>query len=405
MPIAVASWWWLSYFDEHFPEGISFLRKDGHCLTSVNGFGVHCFGDWISPVTEAQNGLFFIANSAPANLLYSLVAYFVGDQAVPRSATIAYLFLLTVALSIPFIWVFLSSRIPLYKCLILCGPFTLPGLTILDRGNNFGFAIPFLLAFAIYFLQGSEDRAIFFLIVSSIFKPHLLLLLVVFLINRRIWFFVKGAGFGITLHFAASLVYQPNPLKAIQLHFDQLTDYGKYVLLDRPDVSNISIAKGFHSLVSFGFGPKELLSQIQEYPTHIGLVIFCLATFLIWKNHEYIPKMEQLTILLPLSVMFPGVSFAPYLGFVLIVATIHLKYTAELIDYSDIRELVQLDRYVDYSLIIAISLSLCTISLPISSGGFQTSTISLVPLVWIHFVAISLFRSSFRKKLLQIEVR
>jgi hypothetical protein len=405
MPIAVASWWWSSFFGVHFSEGISFLRKDGHCVSSVNGFGIHCFGDWISPVTEAQNGVFFIANSAPVNLLYSSIAYIVGEQAVPRSATIAYLFLLTVALSVPIIWVFFSSKIPLYKCLIVCGPFTLPGLTILDRGNNFGFAIPFLLAFAIFFLQGNEDKAIFFLIVSSIFKPHLLVLLVVFLINRKIWYFVRGTCFGLTLHLAASLVYQPNPLKAIQTHFNQLVSYGTYVPLDRLDVSNISIAKGFHTLVSVGIGPKEWMSQIQKFPTQIGIIVLCVATFLIWKNHEYISKTEQLTILLPLSVMFPGVTFAPYLGFVLIVAAIQLKNTAAFIDNSHIKELVQLDRYVDFSLIVAISLSLCSITLPFSSGDVGIfSTISFVPLVWIHFIVLSLLRANRRKKLLQIEV-
>jgi hypothetical protein len=216
---------------------------------------------------------------------------------------------------------------------------------------------------------------------------------------------VRGTCFGLTLHLAASLVYQPNPLKAIQTHFNQLVSYGTYVPLDRLDVSNISIAKGFHTLVSVGIGPKEWMSQIQKFPTQIGIIVLCVATFLIWKNHEYISKTEQLTILLPLSVMFPGVTFAPYLGFVLIVAAIQLKNTAAFIDNSHIKELVQLDRYVDFSLIVAISLSLCSITLPFSSGDVGIfSTISFVPLVWIHFIVLSLLRANRRKKLLQIEV-
>lgn len=408
MTISVASWWVSGYFGEHFSEAVSFLIKDGHCDPVVNGFGNHCFGDFVSPMNEAQKGLFFIANSAPANLIYDFIDYLVGDQPVPRSVTIGYLVLMLVGLSYPVIWSSLHTRTPFYKCLILCGPLTIPGLAVLDRGNNFGLAIPFLLAFAILFIQGKDKKATGFLIIASIFKPHLLVLLVIFLINQKIWHFARGACYGLALHLSASLVYQPNPLKALETHWHQLSAYGTYVSLDNPIVANISIAKGFNTLFKSMhiFSSSELISVIQKDPTKVGLGVFCISTLLMWKDREHLTKTEQLTILLPLSVMFPGTTFLPYLAFVLVIVPIQLMSKAISVSVSeDSRSLLRLDKYVDISLLFAISLSLCPLILPNSSvGGRQLTTISLIPLVWIQFIASCFVRSSLRRKLSRIEV-
>lgn len=408
MPIVVVTWWVSGYFGEHFSDSISYFINDGHCDIAVNGFGNHCFGDFISPITEAKNGVFFIANSAPVNLIYDLVHYLIGDQPVPRSVTVGYLVLLLAGLSYPVIWSSLHTRAPLYKCLILCGPLTIPGLSLLDRGNNFGLAIPFLLAFAIFIIDGNDNKAMVFLIIASIFKPHLLLLLVIFLANRKIWPFARGACYGLALHLGASLVYQPNIFKAFETHWQQLNSYGTYVSLDNPDVANISIAKGLYDSLKFLqiFDASELLNIIEKNPTLIGLIVFCLTTVLMWKNREYISRSEQLMILLPLSVLMPGVTFLHYLPFVLILIAIQLS-DLEQTDFVSYRSgrLLRWDKYVDASLLVAISLSLCPLILPNSSGGGrQLGTISLIPLVWTEFIVISLVRSILRKKISRIEV-
>jgi len=404
MPLSVLSWWLSGYFGEHFSEAISFLIRDGQCDLSVNGFGNHCFGDFVSPLNEARGGLFYVGNSAPANLLYDLIHYFVGDQPVPRVVTIGYLIVISIGLSYPVIWSSFRTRTPLYKCLILCGPFTIPGLAVLDRGNNFGLAIPFLLAFAICFILGKDEKSVAFLIIASILKPHLLILLIVFLVNRKIRPFVRGICFGITLHLVASLVYQPNPLKAIQTHLDQLSRYGTYVALDNPVVANISMAKGFDTLLKLThvFSSSELTTMVQKNPTALGLIVFFVTSLLIWKDRAHLTKTEQLTILLPLTVMLPGTTFLPYLAFILVTVPIQFIPTGTLVDsYSDSKHLLLLDKCVDTSLIFAISLSLCPLILPNSSGdGRALSTISLIPLVWILFVTSSLVRSGLRKKVI-----
>ena len=404
MPLSVLSWWLSGYFGEHFSEAISFLIKDGNCDLWVNGFGNHCFGDFVSPLNEARGDVFYVANSAPANLLYDLISYFVGDQPVPRVVIIGYLIVMSIGLSCPVIWSSFRTRTPLYKCLILCGPFTIPGLAILDRGNNFGLAIPFLLGFAICFIQGKDEKSVAFLIIASIFKPHLLLLLIVFLVNRKIRPFVRGICFGIILHLVASLVYQPNPLKAIQTHLHQLSSYGTYVALDNPVVANISMAKGFNTLLELThvLSSSKLTTMVQKNPTALGFIVFFVTSLLIWKDRAHLTKTEQLTILLPLTLLLPGTTFLPYLGFILIIVPIQLMPTGILVDsFSDSKHLLLLDKCVDTSLIFAISLSLCPLILPNSSGdGRALSTISMIPLVWILFVTSSLVRSGLRKKVI-----
>jgi hypothetical protein len=227
------------------------------------------------------------------------------------------------------------------------------------------------------------------------------------LFNKRIVPFVHGICLGIGLHLSASLVYQPNPLKAIQTHLQQLSSYGTYVSLDNPVVANISVAKGLDTLLKLThvFRSTELVKIVQANPTALGLTIFCVASLLIWKDHAFLSKSEQLTILLPLTVMLPGTTFLPYLAFTLVVVPIQFLPTGISVGSSgDSRQLSRLDKYVDASLIFAISLSLCPLILPNSSGdGRQLSTISLIPLVWIFYVASCLVRSGLRKKLSRSE--
>jgi hypothetical protein len=402
MPLAISLWWFSGYYGQHFSEAISFLIRDGHCDTSVTGFGNHCFGDFVYSVTEAKNGLYFVANSAPANLFYILVANAIDSPFSTSVAILGNLILTVISLSAPAIWSSLYSKTSLYKCLLLFGPFSYPALTVLDRGSNFGFSVPFLLAFSVYYLQGNNRKAVTALVVSSIFKPHLLVLLVLFLITRKSWYFFRGVRLGLALHLTASLIIQPDLVLAVKQHILQLSSYGAYVPLDDNTFSNLSIAKMLRDLVNLlpSTGADSLINHIEKFPTQIGLFVFCLVSLLLWRNHEFVTKREQLTILLPLSVVFPGVAFAPYLSIVLIVIAIQIiEVDKSCRTFPGPLRQTRVETYSNYSLLIALSLSICPLVLPGSYiDGRQISTFPLITFAWINFVLSKLAASETKKQ-------
>jgi hypothetical protein len=401
IPFVLALSWFSGYYGEYISETISYLTQDGNCNVSNTGFGDHCFGDFVSPVIDAKSGLYFVGNSAPANLLYILIAFLLGDHHPAQIAIIANIVFSVIALSIPAIFSSLRSKTPMYKCLLLCGPFTYPALIVLDRGNNFGFSIPFLFAFSIFYLQGDDQMALCALIIASIFKPQLLVLLVVYLISRKTWHFIQGVRLGLALHLAASWIIEPNLILIVKTHIRQLSSYGTYIGLDDNTVSNLSISKSLRDMV--GFLPfavaDNIMGQIARYPSQIGLFIFCLIAALLWRNYRRITKLEQLTILLPLSVMFPGVVFPYYLAIVLVVVAIHIV-SVDMPDpfFSDSFRRIRGQKYANCSFMIALTLSICPFVLPGSAvDGRQLTTFSLISLAWLNFVTSKLVVAEARK--------
>jgi hypothetical protein len=401
IPFVLALSWFSGYYGESISETISYLTLDGHCDLSNTGFGDHCFGDFVQPVNDAKNGLYFVANSAPANLLYRLIAFVLGDHHDSQIAMLGNIMLSVIALSIPAILSSLRSKTPLYKCLLLCGPFTYPALIVLDRGNNFGFSIPFVFAFSIFYLQGNDQKAILALIIASFFKPQLLVLLVIYLISRKAWRFIQGVRLGLALHLAASWIIEPDLILGLKTYISQLNAYGTYINVNDNSVPNLSISKSLRDLVEllpFAVGDNTI-GQIVRYPTQIGLFIFCLIAILLWRNYRRITKLEQLTILLPLSVMFPGVVFPYYLAIVLVVIAIHIVNVGEPdLFFSDSLRRIRRQKYADFSFLIALTLSICPFVLPGSStDGRQLTTFSLITLAWINFLASKLIVIEARK--------
>jgi hypothetical protein len=401
IPFIIALSWFSGYYSEYISETISYLRQDGNCDISNTGFGNHCFGDFVSPLFDAMGGRYFVTNSAPANLLYNLIASVFDVQRFTQIAILGNVIFSVIALSTPAIWSSVRSNTPLYKCLLLCGPFTYPALIVLDRGNNFGFSIPFLFAFSFFYLQGNDRKAVCALIIASIFKPHLLVLLVLYLISRKSWYFFQGVRLGLALHLTAAWIIEPNLVLALKTYIRQLYTYGSYVDIDDKTVVNLSISRSLRDLVElfpFAVG-DDIVGQIARFPSQIGLFIYCLIVVLLWRNYRRITKIEQLTILLPLSVMFPGVVFPYYLAIVLVVIAIHIVNVDEPDPFfSDSLSRIRGQKYANFSFLIALTLSICPFVLPGSStDGRQLTTFSLITLAWLNFIASKLIVAEARK--------
>lgn len=396
LPFNVLLWWWSSYYGAHFPETVSFLTDDGHCNPSTQGFGVHCFGDFVAPLKEAEAGVYFVANSAPASLLYEVGSELINfeDSQSLRIAILAYLSLSILALSVPAIWSYRRTRHHLYFFLLCCGPLTYPALTTLDRGNNIAFSVPFLMAFVVHFVDGNYRKASISLVVASIFKPHFLLLLALLLVSKQVTQFIKGSLLGMGLHIACILRYEQNPFAGIRRFVSQTLMYGdNYVSLDNPLVSNVSIARSFFTLASIapGFVRKSLTPLIVDYATLLGAVALLIAFVFLWKNRAQISRTQQITVFFPLVFLFPGVTFSPYLVFSLVLIAIRLIEASESThNHTSEQRPGLLDTLKRGAFVIAVALTLFPLIIPgASSDGKLTSTLSLIPLSWLLVSALS----------------
>lgn len=397
LPFNVLLWWWSSYYGEHFPEAVSFLSDDGHCNPSTQGFGVHCFGDFISPLKEAASGGYFVANSAPANLLYEVTTKLIkfdSSQSV-RVAVLAYLSLSILALSVPAIWSYRRTRHHVFFSLLCCGPLTYPALTTLDRGNNIAFSVPFLMAFVVRIADGEYRKAIIPLVIASVFKPQFLVLLVLLLLNKQMAQFIRGSVLGMGLHIACILRYEQNPFNGIRKFASQLLTYGSdYVSLDAPVVSNVSIAKSFYVFASRtpGFMRHGLMSFIAFYGSILGAIALLIVMVFLWKNRTQISRTQQITAFFPLVFLFPAITFSPYLVFCLVLVAARLIEASEPPpNYTSEQEPVLLNSLKRGSFLIAVALTLFPLIIPgTSSDGKQITTLNLIPVSWLLVSALSI---------------
>lgn len=386
VPLNVFLWWISSYFDEHFPAAISFLAEDGHCEPSTQGIGTHCFGDFIAPMKEAHQGVSFIANSAPANFLYEIGTAFVDVTGPTRIALAVYLIVSILSLAAPAWWVYKKTQIRLPYIFLLCGPLTYPALAVLDRGNNIAFAIPFLTSFCFNYVEGKHRKSTFALIAASTFKPHLLALFIVYLSDRKFSEFCRGLISGLVFHLVFILRYEPNVILGIKKYIQQLSTYSSYVPLDHPTVSNVSIAKGVHSLAKIF--PKSIedpiVGFVSLYSTWVGLAFLVAVCLGLWLRKSHLSKTDQIIMVLPIVVLVPGVTFAPYLSCVLVVIAIKLAEGNKTLPARRNNSLISYFQEKNTALLIAVVCTMFPVIIPGTSGdGKQLSSMSIIPLSWM----------------------
>lgn len=195
--------WWVagSYFGLDTFYSRSFQGADTWCDPSIQGLGVHCWGDYYSltlaftlnpespylgeyPTAYAPAGLLFIQ-------AFNQLSLFFGQ---PAMGLVLYLGLMISTISWS-IWkgtfgLKLENRIVLFATLTLFAP---PIVMVLDRGNTVGFLVPLLVWYFQALRDGKNSQIIVAVALMSIIKPHFGVMVIALFISGKVLVALKSA--------------------------------------------------------------------------------------------------------------------------------------------------------------------------------------------------------------------
>ncbi|MEO2139315.1 MAG: glycosyltransferase 87 family protein, partial [Thermoleophilia bacterium] len=197
----VVGWASTSYFGRNPAAVESFAPTDGWCDPASQGLGVHCFGDFQVPrLFLDEESIYDPIYPAPgvkpvpnpytptsmAPHVFAGAVEWVGLG--QRTSMVVFLVLLAVAMLAPALWSILGRPgrprdwLPLLVIGVASGPF----LTMMDRGNSAGFAVPFILLFALYVRRRPEWVAPVAMIGAALIRPQFILLALALIAFGRI---------------------------------------------------------------------------------------------------------------------------------------------------------------------------------------------------------------------------
>jgi hypothetical protein len=184
--------WWVAtaYFQASKTVSISFPGNDGHCESSTQGIGIHCFGDYYHPVGAATSNIPYDSKfdgiPYPAITLKIMQFFHDVNQYLfgSRGGLVFYLILMIIGLCTPLIFFpkFVVKR-NLLLFLVTLGPLSYPAIIALDRGSTTGFVVPFLTLLFFSLAKQREDILELSIILLTLVRPQFALLLILLIIG------------------------------------------------------------------------------------------------------------------------------------------------------------------------------------------------------------------------------
>jgi hypothetical protein len=326
-----------SYFKIDLTEVLVFRVEDGWCDTATQGIGFHCFGDFYSTMQFSLASPW--TESASAYPPFTLVIVkFIKTLYIASNASnlvlLLYLFTLVLALIFPIIHLYATKRVKsLRSCILMAiGLLTLaPAMMVLDRGNNFGFAIPFIYLCYIYASNGQMRSFMITSALLCLWRPQLgVISLYLVFVGGYGWFFrwllTTTVGYLISFSFfgVSSL------LKNIRLFLDNLTAYQDYISLPSYTPSNWSFSNLIMTTLDIlrVFGDLSGLSLVNPSSITEEIIILIPVLFLIstlsviyWKR-SCLHNLTMLTLLCLLAILTPSVSMSYYLALLIPIVVV-----------------------------------------------------------------------------------
>ncbi len=339
----VIGWASVSYFGRSPAVVESFKPLDGWCDPPTQGLGVHCFGDFQVPRLLLDQPSIYGPDSLgdPSNP-YTATAMFphlffraiewtgVGQ----RGSMWVYLAFLGIALLVPALWVVANrSRedrdwTPVLLIGIAAGPF----LTMMDRGNSAGFAVPFILLFALFVRERPEWVAVVAVIGAASVRPQFILLALALLAFGRIRSAFVAVAVWLAISVAAFAVFPGGFAHNIRTWWGDLAQFQSQTDVAADLYTNLSAT---HALTVVGGwlqsapGPLEdfggwLTTWAVDNPNVSGavLIVAALVTMLAAPSRRVAPF--ALVVALVLPVLTQSISFGYYLMVALPLAALVL---------------------------------------------------------------------------------
>ncbi len=372
---------------------------DEWCDPSIGeGLGLHCFGDYSLTATIASesnpwnNSIFGLFNYAAGGLLlFKVLASLEVLLGIQNFGLFTYLILTIVSLVVPALM--LGRQFPVNQRLLLAvGSLTsLPGLLVIDRGNSVGIAFAFVFLFIYFFKKGQIRYSIFFLVLSSLVKPHFAIFLLLFLFQRQ-WKYLFLSISSIVMSQLVSFLAWPNAFPAsIEQAFRGIVGYSGNSDLTDLSIPNYSISRGLIGIATWF--EIDASNQIQG----IVLTILLLIAFAIYLFSNRLSSLTQLVFLGTAASFGVNVSWGYYAVIPILYLFILLRFDSE--QRTEPSHLAK----VLVAIASALTLSRFIVVIPSSGGWGVIDNTTTIGLMWL-IVSISMVILDWYKNKSQKEV-
>jgi hypothetical protein len=319
--------WWIagSYFGVDVYASRVFPGNDGWCVPEREGLGIHCWGDFYHPASQAALPNPF-AGDIPVPysgagllpfLFFSQISYFFG---VPGLGLFLYLgtmaFLITYSIWFATRGATRMIRVILTSVLVLFSPGI---LFVLDRGNSAGFLIPILIWVFHEIKAGKTSTLVLSLIVLSAVKPHFgLFAIVLFLVGKHREAMFSGLGSAI-INLAPFALFWPHSFPAnVSSWISAVTGFQNiYGTVSAPWPQNISFSQ---SIYVFAYGLNALsngaitsaLTFTENNQGIFGPIVLLMAFLLIFVLRRTLTFIQITIIGMSAITMTSSISFFYY---------------------------------------------------------------------------------------------
>ena len=380
IPVALVA---SDYFQSPTTRALSYMADDGWCNASLEGLGIHCFGDFqggrivaehdfgmpstsspflrtsnaMGPMGPVQPGLlneYPIDQSREYSSLYPPLSQFphvvtamVRDSAAgPLGALLGYMGLLVACALFPAAWLAWQRRrsgaAALWPLLLL-GVTAAPVIAMVDRGNSAAFALPCLTVFAVFLGRSPTWVAPTAAFAAALVRPQWILLALglVAIGQLRVAARVLVAFIGVT---ALSFFLMPGgPWPAVSEWLSGTAYTTRGGPADASPV-NLSASRSLYVVGdalltlpgAFGAAGGALQEWVVAQPVVPGLVVALLVPVVVVLFRRRIPKAYALILVLVTPVVIPATSPIYYLQFALVLAALQLGLSGQSIGYEQV---------------------------------------------------------------------
>jgi hypothetical protein len=334
--------WWVagSYFGLDTFYSRSFLGADTWCDPSLQGLGVHCWGDYYSltlaftlnpespylgeyPTAYAPAGLLFIQ-------AFNQVGLFLGQ---PAMGLVLYLGLMISTISWS-IWkgtfgLKLENRIVLFATLTLFAP---PVLIVLDRGNTVGFLLPLLVWYFQALREGRNSHLVITVALMSIIKPHFGVMVLALFISGKVLVGIKTALIVAFVNILPFIIIWGNEfLTFMNQWLVVFFGYQGYSSPSNPFPTNISFSQSIliiaTGLNNFGLADFTLiLSWVENNYGLIGFTVGLLLLLLVSAFRRVLTETQISILIVSCISLLSGTTYTYYAIFVIpVLLTLNLS--------------------------------------------------------------------------------
>lgn len=388
----MVSLWWVfgAYYNVDVTGSLVFVAIDGSCSPSEQ-FGVHCFGDYAAsatralsenPWSESNTYAPYLAGGYLIPLLTAKIGQLVGE---PRLGVVLYQFMAIIALAVPWIWL-LRQRVRQISpsvAFALIGPLSLPGLFALDRGNNVAFVVPGLMLFLVGVAGDKGKQAVLGLALASLVKPQYVLLLLTFVVLRKLtWFLLSVAA--VTVSQLSSYLLWPQSIPGgIAKSVQNLRDYNNYVSVASDYPPQIGFGRGVYLLLNWFTREEislELTQKIQSLSGPMLVLIFALIC--LYRTDKICPRIIASSTIV-LASLTPGTTWTYYIVF--IIPIVAFDMSAQSTAASGMRLTTGISRAI---FICAVVVTVIQFPFPFMTihPSFIGTSSTLIPIVWLLFL-------------------